>query len=257
MVAYRRKPVYRRRRKLTANRVIRGSSSARTQKAQIATLARKTNRLSKAISQDRIYGQFVTNVANRTMSSPYLITDITPNLSQRTAVFNDQTAVTNAKGFKFTKLNMDYLVQPYNESSVIDMTMFLVSLQPEVAKKVHIETTLMTVLTAAEDYVATSVPSFAMMNKGRFKVHYVKRLQTFENYTDNTPQTRGFHRGYIKRSLNDKIINETGNWTLVDDTEHPLTARYFLIVFNNNSAVDLEHPTITYNALWSGHTCAY
>ena len=191
------------------------------------------------------------------MVSPYLITDITPNLTNRTAVFNDQSAVSNAKGFKFTKLNMDFLVQPYTESSVIDMTMFIVSLQPDVAKKVHIETSLMTSLTTAVDYVATASPSFAMVNKGRFKVHYVKRLQTFENYTDGSPQTRGFHRGYIKRRLNDKIINETGNWVAVDDTEVPLTARYFVLLFNNNSAVDVQYPSFTYNCLWSGHTCAW
>lgn len=261
MVAYRStrrsRPTYRRtRRKLTATRVKTGSSSARVQKAQIATLARKTNRLSKAIAQTRVYGQFGTRNTNRTLPSPWVIAECHPRKSSRDPIFNDQTAIDNAKGFKFTKFNMDFLIQPYNESSVIDMTVFLVSLQPSVAKKVHIDTTLMTNLVDQQDYYSVA-NSLVMLNTKRFKIHYVKRCQTFENYTDGTPQTRGFHRGYLKRQCNMPILNQAGNWTDVDDTEWPLEHRMYWIVFNNNSSVDLEYPTLSFNCVWSGHTCAY
>ena len=212
--------------------------------------------MSKAIAQDRIYGQFTTQNTNRVLSSPWVIAEFHPKLSARSSVFNDQTAINNAKGFKFNKFTMDYLVQPYTESSVIDMTMFIVSLQPKVAKKVHIETTLMTNLVAGVDYhsVATSL---TMINTKRFKIHFVKRLQTFENYTDGSPQTRGFHRGLIKRRCNGSILNESGEWISVDDTEYPLDQRYYVLMFNNNSAADLQYPSLSFNCLWSGHTTAW
>lgn len=242
--------------KLTAYKVQKGSASALTQKRQIATLARKTNKLSKQLAQDRVYGQFVRQATNATLTQGFRIIPFHPDLGNRIAVFNDQTAIQNAKGFKFTKFCMDYLVQPSTEAARIDMTMFIVSLQPSVAKKVHIETSLMTNLISGDDYYSVGT-ALTMMNTKRFKIHYVKRLQTYLEFTDNTPQTRGFTRGYIKRRVNHNILNESGNWVDVQDVEYPLNDRMYVIIFNNNSGADLESPTITFNCLWSGHTTAW
>lgn len=252
---YRKRRVYKRR-KPTANKVLRGSSSAKTQQKQIASLVRKTNTLSKQIAQDRIYGQFVRQATASSINQPYRIIPFHPDNGNRIPIFNDQTAIQNAKGFKFTKFNMDYLVQPQSESARIDMTMFIVSMQPSVSKKVHIETSLMTNLISGDDYYSVG-GSLTMMNSKRFKIHYVKRLQTYREFTDNTPQTRGFTRGYVKRRVNHNILNQNGNWVDVQDVEWPLNDRMYVIVFNNNSGADLESPSITFNCLWSGHTTAW
>lgn len=242
--------------KLTAYNVNKGSASALTQKRQIAQLARKTNSLQKSLGQSRVYGQFVRQATSATVSQPYRIIDFHPRVGSRIPVFNDQNAIDNAKGFKFTKFNLDYLIQPATEETAIDMTVFIVSYQPQVAKKVHQETSLMTTLISGDDYYSVA-GSLTMMNSKRFKIHYVKRLRTFADLTDGTPQSRGFHRGYIKRKCNMNVINECGNWVSVQDSEYPLEDRIYMVVFNNNSGVDLEHPTVSFNCLWSGHTTAW
>lgn len=244
-----------RKRKLTANNVYRRPTNAKSQQKQIATLARRTNRLSQTIKEVHIYGQFTTQLTNLILNGAYVIRPFHPRQGARSAVFNDQLAIQKAKGFKFTKYNMDMLIQPYTEPQHIDMTVFIVSLQPAVAKKVHNETNNMTTLTAGVDF-HTVANSLTLVNQGRFKIHAVKRIQTFKSYTDNTPQTRGFHRLYFKRRCTNKVINESGTWVEVDDVEYPLLGRQYVIVFHNNSTMDAQHPSLSFNCLWSGHTCS-
>lgn len=237
--------------KLTRNRVLRASSKASTQKRQIAKLAGNVARINKAIKEERTYSQFM-NTKYINMSSSYALAEISPLQANRTKVFNDPTAVGNKSWFRFTKCNMDFQVIPANENSPIDMTMFVVSYKKENARKVNSETSTMTQMIAEIDYVAQN--GKAMLNMGRFNIHYVKRLQTFETTQDGDQQTRGFTRGYFKKAVNWKVQSATGDWdTTIQDIEWPLDKRLFVVVFNNNSSLDAASPQFRAITLWTGY----
>jgi hypothetical protein len=145
---------------------------------------------------------------------------------------------------------VDFKIEPANEEDLIDMTMFIVSLKRDNARKVHVETTNMQQLIENTDYVTES--GKALLNFGRYNVHMVKRLQTFTDSTGD-PQSRGFTRGYFKKRLNWTLRSASGDWSSsIQDTEWPLDKRLYIIIFNNNSSLDAETPTLSLVSLWSG-----
>jgi len=252
MAYYRKRPrTTRRSKKLTASKVYRQGKSASTQQRQIATLSRKVNKVARSQAQGRIYGQFCTN-ASLNIGSPYLIRAVQPGPGARIPVFDTSSDVGETDHFKFTKVNMDILIQPANEANVIDMTFFLVTLKPDTMKQTNVETSFMTTLESDVHFRSFS-NSLTYVNTSIFKIHMCKRIQTFENYTDGTPETRGFHRIYKKMRVNMDIKSNGSNWTSVTDNEWPLDQRYYFLIFNNNSVADLQYPTISYNCLWSGY----
>jgi len=241
----------RRGRKVTRTRVLTQSSKASTQKRQIATIAGQVSKISKQIKEDWNPAQYVTDL-NSQLSTPYTANEISMIPSLRTRIFNQNDAAHNKSWFKVVKFNTDYKLYPQNEEGFIDMTLFIVSLHADNAQKVWFETGGVSNLTANFDYHSQNGRTF--INRGRFKIHHVKRCQTFMNESDNTKIVGGFHRGYLNKKCPHKLVSKTGDWdTTIQDTDYPLHHRYFVIAFNNNSGFDGEYPTLQMTTLWSGY----
>jgi len=237
--------------KTTRNRVLRQNSKASTQKRQIASIAGQVSKISKQIKEDWNPAQFVVPL-NTQLAGPYTINEITMLQSARTQIFNDPVAALERSWFRVVKFNADYKISPYNEEGHIDITFFIVSLHADNCQKVFYETGSMTSLISEFDYYSQNGKAF--LNRGRFKIHHVKRCQTFMSDTDNTPQTRGFTRGYLNKRCTHKLVSKTGDWAqTIQDSDYPLQHRYFTIAFNNNSNLDGEYPNLQMNTLWSGY----
>lgn len=241
----------RRGRKTTRTKVLRQGAGASTQKRQIASLAGQVSKISKQIQEDWNPAQYVVDL-NSQLSSPYTSNEITMIPSLRTRIFNQNDAAHNKSWFKVVKFNTDFKLYPANEEGFIDMTMFIVSLHADNAQKVWFETGGVANLTPNFDYHTQNGRTF--INRGRFKIHYVKRCQTFMNETDNTKIVGGFHRGYLNKKCPHKLVSKTGDWdSTIQDTDYPLHHRYFVLAFNNNSGFDGEYPTLQMTTLWSGY----
>jgi len=237
-------------RKVTKRNVLRQGAGARTQKRQIASLAGQVSKISKQIKEDWNPAQYVVPI-NTQLATPYTINEISMIPSLRTRIFNQNDAAHNKSWFKVVKMNMDYKLYPANEEGFIDMTLMVVSLHADNAQKVWFETGGVSTLTSGFDYYSQNGRAF--INRGRFKIHHVKRCQTFMNETDNTKIVGGFTRGYLNKKVSHKLVSKTGDWdTTIQDTDYPLHHRYFIIAFNNNSGFDGEYPTLQANTLWSG-----
>ncbi len=238
------------RRKLTAKKVYKKKPSARNQQQQIATLAKQVNQLKRHDEVTKIRSTWNVGITGAVML-PYDIVDLSMLPSTRTEIFSKPSATSGLSKFKMTGLGIDYKLEPFNEEAAIDCTLFIVSIKSDVQTRVWDDTGGMNTIDLNLDYVSLNGKAF--MNLDRYKVHFIKRIQTAE--AGNGDQVSGgWTRGYKKIKASHTIKNATGNWTSVSDNDFPVIARYFAITFNNNNAFDGEYPQQSFNCVYTGYS---
>ena len=170
------------------------------------------------------------------------------------------------------KQYIDLTVATGNENAVISFTAFIVQLQPKVAQQTYQETSQMSALTRDADF-ATPLNALgqdsgygAYLNNQRFRI--IKRLE-FETTggasggaagsTGNTGKgTRMglLHRAQAKLNYGSTIFKSSGNGatsqTLTYSEINPEQKR-FIVLFSDNSLVDLEFPTVSMSSLITGY----
>ncbi len=170
------------------------------------------------------------------------------------------------------KQYVDLTVATGNENAVISFTAFVVQLQPKVASQTYQETSQMSSLTRNADY-ATPLNALgqdsgygAYLNNQRFRI--IKRLE-FETTggasggaagsTGNTGKgTRMglLHRAQAKLNYGSTILKSSGDTatsnTLTYNEINPEQKR-FIVLFSDNSLVDLEFPTVSMSCLTTGY----
>ena len=193
---------------------------------------------------------------------PWNVT-MTPN-PQNLGTFRSKVVV--------NKQYIDLTVATGNENAVISFTAFIVQLQPKVAQQTYQETSQMSALTRDADF-ATPLNALgqdsgygAYLNNQRFRI--IKRLE-FETTggasggaagsTGNTGKgTRMglLHRAQAKLNYGSTIFKSSGNGatsqTLTYSEINPEQKR-FIVLFSDNSLVDLEFPTVSMSSLITGY----
>jgi len=136
-----------------------------------------------------------------------------------------------------------------DEEENVTYTVFLVSPKDEAGGTCYNPATGNLSLTAGAHYAYRD--GIVTLNKKLFTIHKVKRF-TLGNFGQNLNIAAGQKqygndmRWYWKLSLGRKIYAPTGNWRTLNgptDTGKSL----FMLVFNNNSGLDLEYPQLRYN----------
>lgn len=176
------------------------------------------------------------------------------------------------------KQYIDLTVSAGNETSLLHMTAFVVQLQPKVASQTYTDTSSMSTMIRGTDYI-TPLDSLgndsgygAYINNQRYKI--IKRIE-FEtagalssSFPDNLqPGASGdtgrgtrimqVRRSQFKLNYGSTLFKSSGNVATQQTLEYadinPEQKR-FIIIFSDNSLVDLEFPSISLSSLITGYT---
>ncbi len=172
------------------------------------------------------------------------------------------------------KQYIDLTINAGNENAQIQFTAFMVQLQPKTATQTYTDTAGMTALTRNEDF-CTPLNSLsqdsgygAYINNQKYRI--IKRLE-FETFsgasggaggsTGNTGQgTRSgiLHRCQAKLNYGSTLFKSSGSGdssaTLNYADINPEQKR-FIVIFSDNSLVDLQYPTVSLSSLITGYAC--
>lgn len=172
------------------------------------------------------------------------------------------------------KQYIDLTIGAGNESAALQFTAFMVQLQPKVAQQTYTDTGGMTTLTRNEDFcsplnsLSQDSGYGAYINNQKYRI--IKRLE-FETFsglsggaggsTGNTGQgtrTGIYHRCQTKLNYGSTLFKSSGSGdssaTLNYADINPEQKR-FIVIFSDNSLVDLQYPTISMSSLITGYAC--
>lgn len=224
-------------------KVAKQKPTAYNQKEQILALSSKVSNLYKRSAQKRIYRQCALSGTFQTSANYAVWNPMTPQLWTRLGNWT-----TSAKKMYLKSLYFDHLITCNTEVNPITYTFFLVSLRPSTGKRlVENAGEFLASMTDGIHYY-TYNSKLVHLNKDYFRVHYAKRFTiTAIEYTDNetggsNPRTtwKRFSHG-IKwpRLLKSPAGGEVLTGTASDEV--PIGNRLYCLMFNDNSAADLEY----------------
>lgn len=238
----------------SAKNVASKAPTASTQKEQILDIGKRLTKVERQEQQTIERAQFY-QAFDKNMSTIYTKQNITPKFSW-TEVFGANENLAESGTLVVDSMHMEYAVLPNTEEALCDITVTVVT--PK-SQKVYEETTGMTLFIQNTDYVYYD--GLVLWNLKRFKLHHYKRTQTVmqQNVTTDTetgsytPLIQKNNIGRCKMNLNHKIKNTLGPWGDVAQDELPYYMHTVLVVFNNNSALDVNYPNIKGTILWKTH----
>lgn len=162
---------------------------------------------------------------------------------------NDETA--NAMIHKSIGLDMYLsLENTVNEPDTTQFTMFLVSLKDEFGDQLNLTTGN---ITLSNGFHYTINGGLVMINKKCFNIHGIKRkVLTNHGTALSAPsaqtQSGTDFRCYMKVRPNARVNSPYGDWKQLNCPADP-SKNYFLLVFNDNSVLDLQNPNIRINVV--------
>lgn len=178
------------------------------------------------------------------------------NISSWSAIFGTGADDGTANSMVHKSMGIDMyltLENTVNEPDTTEFTIFLVSLKDEFNTNSNNFNQLTgdIVLSAGFHYAVNG--GLVMLNKKVFNIHAVKR-RVLTNHgqalSASSAQTQGGTdmRLYLKYSPRKKIVAPYGNWKDIACPGDP-SKNYFLICFNDNSALDLQNPRMKINVV--------
>lgn len=203
----------------------------------VATLARQVKLLQKKtalVTQDET---FRINEAIDVVS-PYVVRNIT-NYTGWASLF--PSGFTTEKNEAYIKNfyidNLITLDNINNEEGTINFTYMVISRKDEAGTATDTVNSLL--LTNNVDH--SIVAGKAYMNLRKFKVHYVKRFTLTQMDTEATDAGLAQIRFSHKIRVGKKVVNPDGWWKSLENSPDPSDS-YYVVLFNDNSAADLESP---------------
>lgn len=168
------------------------------------------------------------------------------NYSGQNLVFGtDADDVTN-DSCRHVSTGLDVLIRANSEKDNLNLTVFLVSLRDSATPWFN-PSNGQIVLTPNLHYRILN--GLTMVNKKMFKIHRMKRISLGNNgQTLNLSSAAGVtaqKRFYWKFRPNQVVKNNSGNWRDLVCPPDP-SQNYFLIIFNDNSQLDLENPDVQF-----------
>lgn len=137
-----------------------------------------------------------------------------------------------------------------NEENTITFTIFLVSLKDAIGNAFNPATGALTLNNGLHYQFQNGL---VMLNKKVFNIHAIRRRVLTNHGTDlGSPSAQTQHgsnyRFYLKHRVNKVIQNPYGDWKAMSSAQDP-SKQMYLLIFNDNSLVDLESPTFTCNVV--------
>lgn len=135
-----------------------------------------------------------------------------------------------------------------NEPDTTTFTIFFVQLKDDIGNVFNTTTGALTLTAGTHYYIQNGQ---CMINKKMFKIHKVIRKVLTNHGTALTAPSAQSQSGtdfrfYIKHSPRTMITNVGGDWKNLSCSVDP-SKQYHLLIFNDNSALDLQSPSFTYN----------
>lgn len=240
---------YRRRstRKSTLSKMLKAKSTP------LVKLARSVRTLQRAFKKDQEYLNYAQTWVNQGVSSTYTAFHLN-DFSSWGRIFgttaNDD--VDNTIIWKSSGIDMKFTTG--NEPANVDFTVMLLHCK-DTAKALIGSTGALTLTNGDTHYTQSGL---TMVNKKFFNILKIKRFSLGNNGQSSATSTAQTQFGtdrrfYMKIRPNKKITNPTGDWKNLTQSLDP-SGNYYLVVFNDNSALDLESPDITMNAVHTVQT---
>lgn len=191
------------------------------------------------------YGQTV----NSNLSGPVEAFHLT-NTNSWNVIFGTEANDADCNKVIYKGLGMDLYFQSNNETAQITFTVFLVSLTDLIGQNFNVGSGALSLVNNFH-YVVQG--SQVLINKKCFNIHKVKRF-TLGNHgaalSTSAAQTQygTDKRLYFKVPKNQVFQNPYGDWKPIPAQLDP-NKNMYLLVFNDNSALDLENPTMQMNVV--------
>lgn len=243
--------------------MVRVKKSVSASGSNIYKLTRQVNRLKRSVGSAEKTLYYKT-LSTGTVSTPVKIVNMCDYATMVTSGGLYGASAQDIASDKATHeaMTMDILVSLQNFSQFsqsewdsVNFTCFLVSLRDAIGSKFNPTTGALT-LTGGEDYAtAGSVGGvdggFVYLNPKIFKVHKSKRFTLSNIGVDPTatslPNVVTGYNGQIAKQWQwrlypkTKIVNSKGTWGQLASAVDP-SKQYYVLIFNNNSAADLQYP---------------
>jgi len=178
------------------------------------------------------------------------------NFSNWSAIFGSDANDGNGNAIIHKGFGLDMylsLENTLNEPDTTMFTIFLVSLKDEYNSNSNNFNNVTGDITIAPGFHYAVNGGLVMLNKKVFNIHAIKRRVLTNHGTALTApsaQTQGGtdFRCYIKHRVNKKIVAPYGDWKSLACPGDP-SKNYFLMVFNDNSSLDLQNPLMKINVV--------
>lgn len=212
------------------------------------TLSTRMKKLEAIQKQDKVYLNY-GNVVNQNLAGNVEVFHLTNTASWNVIFGTDAQDADNNKVI-YKGLGMDLYFNSANEPANITFTCFLVSLTDLIGVNFNVNTGN---LSLVNNFHYTIQGAQVLLNKKCFKIHKVKRFTLGNNNTalsapSAQKQYGTDYRFYWKCSKNQVFMNPYGDWKPINAQLDP-NKNMYLLVFNDNSALDLESPTLQYNVV--------
>lgn len=244
MVARRsiRKRYGRRRRTTTLSKMARGKATP------IVRLARQVRVLQRYVKRDQQYLNYAHTFAATNISSTYTVFTLN-DFSAWSRIFGTTSNDDTQNGCIWKSSGIDMKFDIGSEPANVNFTVMLLQLRDEGANLLSSGGVL--TLTSGDTHYTQS--GLTMVNKKYFKILATRRFSLGNNgqpASTSTAQTQfGIDRRYyMKIRPNKMITNPSGDWKNLQRCLDP-SGNYFIVAFNDNSALDLEYPQCTMNCV--------
>ena len=272
-------------------RIVRSRPTARAQKRQILSNQNQIASLRRHVSLTKERIRWHCGVTDVGMTSyPFIVPLTSGPSTSNPAVLNDVIGTINPWLITMTaapQVNngirskvvvntqwVDMMVTSGSEPAQLNFTAFLVQLDPKNARQVYEETGSMQQLSRGRDFItpldtlAADSGYGAYLNTDRFKI--IKRLE-FETAgysaasnavgqaTGNTgsgTNSWAMKRCQFKVNYGNTLFKSTGDGSTsatLSYSELPSPSKRFIVIFSNNSVLDLEYPKFTMSSLVTGY----
>lgn len=204
------------------------------------------------VSYDRVQMKGI-GVTNQGIISPYFIYHLNNQMSSWTPVFGyDGNDFSNVNKCYVNSYKVDARLTQDNESDLIWYTMFIVSLKDDAADSTTFDpATGALTLSTDTHYTVLGAQGKALINPRMFNIHAYKRFSMGGRAGDQSnPVQRDLSFTIVPKQK--QITNPRGNiFAGVGSLSFPKdpSKNYYMILFNDDSAVDLATNKITINLL--------
>lgn len=253
------------------------SRGAKAQSKQIQTLARQVGNLKDATREALIPTYYQASYSSKTDAYPLIVpltsgpsltapaeSNNTPkDLLQWTKCFNTAGVSPTAtrQNLKLYSQYVDVILEPGNEEDMLIHTLFLVKLRNEggIARRTYNDTSGMQVMGDDKDFVTNAQRDGAQAWLNPERYHIIKRWELHtvgDEKIEPTPGAAGIiqnmsgaiNRFGFKINYGGRHLRVTGNDTTVQNIHYndmEPEDKYFLVVFSDNSRLDLENPLLS------------
>lgn len=230
----------------------------------MTTLAKRINRLQRKVDGEKEVHYCYHQVSALALTNDYSSINVT-NYNKLLNASSDGGPLFGSSSPDFDAVNkvlhhsttIQYTIDIANEMDNVQLTIMLLSLKQE-GRALYDPATSAAPLYITDGPHFRKVGGMTMVNKKLFNIHYIKNLNIGNNNQAVTAPTadNGLLRIYsdsikIKPRCtvtNPGVLGGTGDIDVLY-ADPKATQQYYLVIFNNNSGIDAQSPTITMNQI--------